>query len=207
MAKARTCGMPAGIGSCPTIMRKRNSPRAMSSARRLRNRWPTHSTPASISISAIWHRELVARRFPHIGRVCSRFGLELARDRIPVRPGAHYMIGGLSVNLDGETTVPGLFAAGEVTATGLHGANRLASNSLLEGLVFGLRAGRAASAQASEIPDSFRALPLVSDWAPPDRDLEELDIEDVGNSLNSLMWAQRRHSAGRGRARTGAEAA
>lgn len=132
--------------------------------------------------------ELVARRFPHISRVCSRFGLDLARDRIPVRPGAHYMIGGLSVDLDGETTLPGLFAAGEVTATGLHGANRLASNSLLEGLVFGLRAGRAASEQASGLPDSFRAVPLVSDWPPPDRELEELDIGDVGNSLNALMW-------------------
>jgi L-aspartate oxidase len=131
---------------------------------------------------------LVARRFPHISRVCSRFGLELASDRIPVRPGAHYMIGGLSVNLNGETTVTGLLAAGEVSATGLHGANRLGSNSLLEGLVFGLRAGRAASEQAMEIPDSYRAVPLESDWEHPDRDLEELDIVDVGNSLNSLMW-------------------
>jgi L-aspartate oxidase len=92
------------------------------------------------------------------------------------------------VNLNGETTVTGLLAAGEVSATGLHGANRLGSNSLLEGLVFGLRAGRAASEQAMEIPDSYRAVPLESDWEHPDRDLEELDIVDVGNSLNSLMW-------------------
>ena len=66
-------------------------------------------------------------------------------DRIPVRPGAHYMIGGVTVDIDGRTTLPGLWAAGEVTSSGLHGANRLASNSLLEGLVYGAHAGAAAS--------------------------------------------------------------
>ena len=63
---------------------------------------------------------LVAERFPHIGQVCAKFGLDLARDRIPVRPGAHYMIGGITMNLKGESTVPGLLGAGEVTASGLH---------------------------------------------------------------------------------------
>jgi L-aspartate oxidase len=85
----------------------------------------------------------VRRRFPLIAEACGRAGLDLARDRIPVGPAAHYVMGGVVTDLDGRTTMPGLFAAGEVACTGVHGANRLASNSLLEGLVFGARAGLA----------------------------------------------------------------
>ncbi len=79
----------------------------------------------------------VLARFPGIAAVCAEFDLDITRDRIPVRPGAHYMMGGITVDLEGHTAVPNLWAAGEVTATGLHGANRLASNSLLEALVYG----------------------------------------------------------------------
>jgi L-aspartate oxidase len=82
-------------------------------------------------------------RFPLIAEACRRAGLDLARDRIPVGPAAHYVMGGVQTDIDGRTSLPGLFAAGEVACTGVHGANRLASNSLLEGLVFGARAGRA----------------------------------------------------------------
>ncbi len=89
--------------------------------------------------------QLVRRRFPGIAAICAEFGLDITRDRIPVRPGAHYMIGGVSVDMQGRTTLPGLWAAGEVTSSGLHGANRLASNSLLEGLVYGAHAGEGAS--------------------------------------------------------------
>ena len=92
--------------------------------------------------------EYVHRRFPLISEACRRAGLDLARDPIPVGPAAHYVMGGVATDLDGRTSVPGLFAAGEVACTGVHGANRLASNSLLEGLVFGARAGRAMLAKA-----------------------------------------------------------
>ena len=85
----------------------------------------------------------VHRRFPLISDACRQAGLDLATDRIPVGPAAHYLMGGVVTDVDGRTTVPGLFAAGEVACTGVHGANRLASNSLLEGLVFGARAGDA----------------------------------------------------------------
>jgi L-aspartate oxidase len=85
----------------------------------------------------------VRERFPLISDACGRAGFDLARDPIPVGPAAHYVMGGVLTDLDGRTAVPGLFAAGEVACTGVHGANRLASNSLLEGLVFGARAGRA----------------------------------------------------------------
>lgn len=86
--------------------------------------------------------DYVRSRFPRIAAACRLAGLDLARDRIPVGPAAHYMMGGVQTDLDGRTSLDGLFAAGEVACTGVHGANRLASNSLLEGLVFGARAGR-----------------------------------------------------------------
>jgi L-aspartate oxidase len=85
----------------------------------------------------------VRTRFPRIHATCLEYNLDLATDLIPVRPAAHYAMGGVATDLDGRTTVRGLFAAGEVACNGVHGANRLASNSLLEGLVFGARAGRA----------------------------------------------------------------
>lgn len=85
----------------------------------------------------------VRERFPAIAELCRRVDLDLATDRLPVGPAAHYVMGGVVTDLHGRTSLPGLFAAGEVACTGVHGANRLASNSLLEGLVFGGRAGQA----------------------------------------------------------------
>ena len=85
------------------------------------------------------------RRFPKIYDTCLHYGLDLTRDLLPVSPAAHYSMGGVRTDTHGRTTLEGLYAAGEVSCTGVHGANRLASNSLLEGLVFGARAGRAAS--------------------------------------------------------------
>lgn len=85
----------------------------------------------------------VHERFPLLSEVCREAGFDLAADRIPIAPAAHYIMGGVSTDLDGRASVPGLFAAGEAACTGVHGANRLASNSLLEGLVFGARAGEA----------------------------------------------------------------
>lgn len=90
-------------------------------------------------LDAAWVHE----RFPTIGEACRVAGLDLARDRIPVSPAAHYVMGGVETDIWGRTSIPGLFAAGEVACTGVHGANRLASNSLLEGLVFGARSARA----------------------------------------------------------------
>jgi L-aspartate oxidase len=114
--------------------------------------------------------EFVRRRFPTIAAACAQAGLDLAIDRIPVSPAAHYVMGGIETDRDGRTSLAGLYAAGEVACTGVHGANRLASNSLLEGLVFGARAagamtGAAAAADAwtdvreARIPGSATAVP------------------------------------------------
>lgn len=130
--------------------------------------------------------ERIRQRFPGMVKSCAEFSIDITRDRIPVRPGAHYMIGGVKVDLEGRTSLPHLWAAGEATSSGLHGANRLASNSLLEGLVYGARAGAGASAAALEVPDTFQAIPLENPTVHPPG--EPLDVQDIRNSLKSLMW-------------------
>jgi L-aspartate oxidase len=128
----------------------------------------------------------VVEEFPTFAEACTKFGLDAARDPIPVRPGAHYMIGGVKVDPEGRTSLPGLWAAGEVTSSGLHGANRLASNSLLEGLVFGVRAGINASREALTQTDDYRVLPISSSTIP--KPLEPLDLADIRNAVQSVMW-------------------
>jgi len=129
---------------------------------------------------------MIRSRFPGITRVCKKFDIDIAVDPIPVRPGAHYFIGGVSVDAEGQTSVPHLWAAGEVTASGLHGANRLASNSLLEGMVYGAHAGAAASRAAMAMADNFTAVPLSQ--TPTSMHEDQLDLADIRNSLKSLMW-------------------
>jgi L-aspartate oxidase len=128
----------------------------------------------------------VRERFPGMAAICSEFGIDITRDWIPVRPGAHYMVGGVTVDLSGRTTLPGLWAAGEVTSSGLHGANRLASNSLLEGLVYGTHAGEGAARAAVDMPDDFRAMPINN--PPTEEPAEPLNLADIRNALKSLMW-------------------
>jgi L-aspartate oxidase len=128
--------------------------------------------------------------FPGISRICSFFGIDIARDPVPVRPGAHYMIGGLTVDSDGRTTLPGLWAVGECASSGLHGANRMGSNSLLEALVLGKRAGRrAADTTTSELrrePRLVHGGTRSSRRAPPAG--VQVNIQDITYSLKSLMW-------------------
>lgn len=129
---------------------------------------------------------MVLRRFPGINRVCRGFALDIRKDMIPVRPGAHYMLGGLTVDSHGRTSLPGLWAAGEVTSSGLHGANRLASNSLIEGLVFGTLCAQGAAEIARRSPHNLNALPLKNIIPVADID-DRLDIADLTASLRSLM--------------------
>jgi len=129
----------------------------------------------------------VRKRFPGIAKACSQFGIDISKDRIPVRPSAHYMIGGVKADEVGRTSLERLYACGEVSSTGLHGANRLGSNSLLEGLVYGRTAGRwiveelSGAAKGDPAPDRVR-----SDVTRSTRG--ELNLGDVRNSLRSLMW-------------------
>jgi L-aspartate oxidase len=103
--------------------------------------------------------EFLKKRFPRIYETCAGYGLDLATDMAPVCPAAHYMMGGVNTDLWGRTSLAGLYAAGETAATGVHGANRLASNSLLEGLVFGARTGQAMIKDAPVGKRSGAALP------------------------------------------------
>jgi len=126
----------------------------------------------------------VRRRFPNVDQICRSFGIDITKDPIPVRPSAHYMIGGIRADPDGATNIEGLYASGEAASTGLHGANRLGSNSLLEALVFGHRAGNAAAAKAVSLPKI---------QVPTHRTIGErrretsLDLPDLMHSLQSLM--------------------
>ena len=157
----------------------------------------THQANVFLDLSHL-DPAMVRRRFPGMAEICGKFGLDLTRDRIPVRPGAHYMIGGVTVDAHGRTTIPGLFAAGEVTSSGLHGANRLASNSLLEGLVYGARSGEMASAEILGEDGDGREFRVPAIGNPRAIDGNEtgsatetngvLDLADIRNSLRALMW-------------------
>jgi L-aspartate oxidase len=131
--------------------------------------------------------EWIRRRFPGIDRLCRDFDLDLARDPIPVCPAAHYMIGGVTVDQHGRTTLSGLWAAGEVTSSGLHGANRLASNSLLEGLVYGMRVAEdIVSALETAGPQPLEVPPVRA--AGINDHSERIDLDDLRKSLRALLW-------------------
>jgi len=127
-----------------------------------------------------------AQRFPTITQQCLEFDIHPEKDLIPVRPAAHYAIGGLAVDLDGRTDVDGLLACGEAAATGVHGANRLASNSLLEGLVLGQVCGATAGEAARQRPEAMRPPRMRHAFGPSPR--TELDLTDIRNSLRAMLW-------------------
>jgi L-aspartate oxidase len=139
------------------------------------------SAPVFLSMAHLDH-EYVRRRFPAITEACRRAGLDLATDRIPVSPAAHYVMGGIETDLDGRTSIAGLFAAGEAACTGVHGANRLASNSLLEGLVFG---ARAAAAMAAPLRPAV-LFAVASEPMPLQTDCSAGPL--AANVVRDLMW-------------------
>jgi L-aspartate oxidase len=124
-------------------------------------------------------------RFPQLAKLVDEFDIDVSRELIPIHPAAHYMIGGVDVDEHGQSSVDGLYAVGEASCTGLHGANRLGSNSLLEGLAFGARAGAHAAAAAQKLPATS---PGALEARVEESSKTELDIADVRNSLRSIMW-------------------
>src|SRR5262249_9675155 len=132
---------------------------------------------------------LVARRFPSISAHCLKAGLNVTEQPLPVAPAAHYFMGGVRTNLWGETSVPGLYACGGVACTGVHGANRLASNSLLEGLGFGARTvQRTISGDVGEVLADSSAVQVIEQPAcrSTARSGEHLTLP----ALQELMWSK-----------------
>lgn len=135
----------------------------------------------------------IKNRFPRIYQTCLNHNVDITVDFVPVRPAAHYMMGGVRTTLDGRTSLPGLYAAGEVACTGVHGANRLASNSLLEGLVFGARAGQAMQqeARASLPTHQLATSPTSGDGsALQNTAAGSLDPESLIREVQQLMWTK-----------------
>ena len=128
---------------------------------------------------------LIRRRFPTLQEQCEQFDLDPTADLIPVRPSAHYFVGGVRTDTDGRTNIDGLLACGEVACTGLHGANRLGSNSLVEALVFGRRAGLSAGEELARLPRP-KLTPIRSAIQSPHPG--DVNLTDMWNSLRSLLW-------------------
>jgi len=138
------------------------------------------------------NKGFVKNRFPMIYSTCLRFDIDITEDLIPVSPAAHYIMGGVCTNLHGETSLKGLFAAGEVACTGVHGANRLASNSLLEGLVYGARTGRKAVKYAGKVKTevlSKTRLKKLHQERSYDA-IDNFDIEKTRSLLRRVMWSK-----------------
>lgn len=130
--------------------------------------------------------DLVRRRFPHIHEQCLRVGMDVTQQPIPVVPAAHYMCGGIVTDLTARTALPGLLAIGEVASTGLHGANRLASNSLLEALVMAPRAAAEARRQLTALGDVAHSPEWEAGRAVRVR--EAIVLEHDWNHVRALMW-------------------
>ncbi len=137
----------------------------------------------------ITHRDpaFVHERFPNVHERCLHFGVDMTKEPIPVVPAAHYICGGVRTNLDGETDLPHLFAAGEVACTGLHGANRLASNSLLESLVFAAAAASASTARLGEIEPVTGEVPPWQEYGATESD-EAVVITQNWDEIRRSMW-------------------
>ena len=131
--------------------------------------------------------DFIQRRFPTISHTCKHYGLDITKDLIPVRSGAHFMMGGIRTSLDAETSVDGLYACGEVACTGVHGANRLASNSLLECIVFGYRAANSAVKYAQRLDN--KNLEKVQVQTENGHDITDpIDVESGKEKIRQLMW-------------------
>lgn len=134
-------------------------------------------------------KAMLQKRFPNITRICEENGIDISKDYIPVSPAAHYSMGGVKTNIEGQTTINGLFAIGEVASTGLHGANRLASNSLLECVVCAHELANYLSLRNLVPPKQIdETIKSIIDKYSEDIDYEEYDIDSLKSELQEIMW-------------------
>lgn len=159
----------------------------------------TASDPAVYLDMTHLGRKRMDQRYPRIFETCMRYNIDLRSEVVPIRPAAHYAMGGVRTDRDGRTSLPGLYAAGEVACTGVHGANRLASNSLLEGLVYGARAAQAMRAEKAALPAEPK--PGTEGATTVARDSQ--GAEETIRKVQELMW----QDVGIVRSRTGLERA
>lgn len=131
----------------------------------------------------------LAKRFPNISKKCLEHGINISKDFIPVAPAAHYMMGGVKTNIEGETSIKGLYAIGEVSSTGLHGGNRLASNSLLECVVCAYEAASYLKTLEPQAPKQINAdIKEIIEKYSDEIYLEEIDVTDMKMQLQNIMW-------------------
>ena len=145
----------------------------------------TNATHVFLDVRHLGSKYL-AERFPTISGLCKSYDIDVDEDLIPVRPSAHYLIGGVKTDINGRTNVENLYCSGEAASTGLHGANRLASNSLLEGLVFGQVCGERIAGEIAAPKTELERRNIIYDIAPSQR--TPLDVSDVTDSLRAVMW-------------------
>jgi len=161
------------------------APRDVVSRSILREMEKTKSKCVYLDMTHI-NKGYLVKRFPNIAKFCLEYNIDISKDYIPVSPAAHYMMGGISTDIFGKTSETGIYAAGEVSRTGVHGANRLASNSLLEGLVFGKRAGSTALIEGKQVDIKtknigFRAI-------KKEKIIQKKHLDKITGELQNIMW-------------------
>lgn len=163
---------------------KELAPRDVVSRSILEEMKKTNSDHVYLNLSQIG-TDKIPKRFPKIYQECLKHGIDITRDKIPVTPAAHYFMGGVKIDVDARTNIPGLYAAGEVSSSGIHGANRLASNSLLDGLVFGWRGAVSASEYIKSVSiDNMNIRPYE---AVPSK-LPSDEVVSLKGRLKTVMW-------------------
>lgn len=145
----------------------------------------TNSDHVFLSLAKL-DSNMISKRFPVIHKTCLERGLDITRDKIPVAPSAHYSMGGIKTDINGKTNIPNLYAAGECASLGVHGANRLASNSLLDGLVFGHRAVLAAKAEAKDLGK----IDVAAELEHPISEIRRVEIQQHKLEIKSAMWKE-----------------
>jgi len=134
-------------------------------------------------------KEMLQKRFPNITRICEGNGIDISQDYIPVSPAAHYSMGGIKTNIEGKTSIRGLYAIGEVASTGLHGANRLASNSLLECVVSAYELAKDLNAENLTPPKQIdETIKKTVDKYSEAVEYIEYDLEELKSELQNIMW-------------------